>query len=136
MATKNDEKIIALKDQIAKKRENLAKKPTFSPITNCNIELFGTRCNLHAANRENLVLMMCTLQSLQTTAESNHMEDYLVISGYPAKDWISDIKSRLRVMQYNEDAKVLNQLERRLDSMLSDDKKTELELDSIAELLK
>lgn len=136
MATKNDEKILTLKDQIAKKREILAKKPTFAPITNCNIELLGTRCNLHAANREALVLMMCTLQNLQCMAETNHVEDYLIISGYPAKDWITDIKSRLQVMQYNEDAKALNQLERRLDSMLSDDKKTELELDSIAELLK
>ena len=63
--------------------------------------------------------------------EINNLE----ISGYYASEWIVDIKSKIEIITYKEKEKELKVLEAKLDKMLSDEKKTELELDEIAALL-
>lgn len=59
----------------------------------------------------------------------------VIIAGYSLADWLDDIKNHLKVQSYKDEKRKLNQLEKQLDALLSDDKRTELEIDSIAALL-
>ena len=58
------------------------------------------------------------------------------ISGYGVTAWIKDIKSKLVVSSLKKEEADLKKMEGKLDKLLSDDKKTELEIDEIANLLK
>lgn len=58
------------------------------------------------------------------------------ISGYSVTAWIKDIKSKLEVSDLKKEESDLKKMESKLDKLLSDDKKTELEIDEIAALLK
>ena len=60
----------------------------------------------------------------------------LEIAGYNIEEWIADIKSKIEIFEYKKKESELKVLEAKLDKMLSDEKKTELELDEIAALLK
>ena len=58
------------------------------------------------------------------------------ISGYSVTAWIKDIKRKLEVSGLKREEADLKKMESKLDKLLSDDKKTELEIDEIANLLK
>ena len=59
----------------------------------------------------------------------------LELSGYSIDDWISDIKNKMEVLNVKNEIANLKKMEAKLDKLLSEDKKTELELDDIAALL-
>ena len=59
----------------------------------------------------------------------------LEISGYNIVEWITDIKCKIEIFEYKKKETELKALEVKLDKMLSDEKKTELELNEIAALL-
>ena len=133
--SKNDNTIMELKAKIDKKREQLKETPKFNPTTNCSIELDGVRYNLHAAAKSDLVYLLCKLHSLSEAAWDLSCADELIIGGYTVDTWFQDVQARLAYMSYQDEMKKLKSLESKLDSMLSDDKKTELELADIAGLL-
>jgi hypothetical protein len=58
-----------------------------------------------------------------------------LMDGYTIQEWISDIKSKLEVLAQKNEESNLRMLESKLSMLLSEDKKTELELDAIANLL-
>lgn len=130
----NDEKIIALKEKINKKKEELAKSSgRFMPITNCSIEFRGTRYNINTFNSDQCVNMMAEINALRMSAENLGVT--LEISGYNVEDWISDIKNKLAVLSIKNEEKKLKQMEMQLEKLLSEDKKTELEIERIAQSL-
>lgn len=131
----NDDKILELKKRIDKKKEELGKAQRFAPVTSCSIELDGARHNLHAVSRETLVLLACKLQALYTAAADLGLEEDLVISGFHVKEWGTDIKARLAIMDRKKTEGELAAMEAKLDKLLSADKKTELELAAIEALL-
>lgn len=59
----------------------------------------------------------------------------IMFSGFSVLDWMADLRSKREVVVYQEESKKLDALNKQLEKLLSDDKKTELELDSIAALL-
>jgi len=61
LMSKNDEKILALRKQIENKKEELKKAVRFNPITNCSIELGGTRYNINTLTQEQLVILLVEL---------------------------------------------------------------------------
>ena len=60
----------------------------------------------------------------------------LMISGYSLDNWITDVKNNLSIQNYRTKKKKLDSLEKQLTALLSDDKQTELQIDSLEELLK
>lgn len=134
MCKTNDDTIMELKAKIAQKREKLATlKSKFVPETTCSIALDGVIYNLHVMDKPSLVLLICKLNALYESAKSLECVHELVISGYNIETWMEDVRSRLSSMDYASEMKKLAGLESRLDSMLSDNKKTEIELESIAD---
>ena len=137
MATKNDERILELKKQIEEKRSELGKPPRFTPITTCMFNYRGNRINIHTLMSPkdiNAILVYCNMYVMSAADMKIDCED-IVIDGFSVTDWIEDLKSKKAVLEYSTKKEQLTTLEKKLDKLLSDDKKTELEIESIADLL-
>ena len=126
----NDSRILELKKQIQKKKEELGKSSRFSPITNCSIEIDGIRTNLNASNKEQLTFLLVKLHSYLLASADLELEP-ISISGYTLEEWITDIKSKVAVLSRKEEETKLKTMEDKLTKLLSDGKKVELELDEI-----
>lgn len=133
--SKNDEKILILKEQIAKKKAQLNKAKKFIPATNCSIELEGQRSNIQVLNKEQLLFLLIKLNVYAMSAKNLEVIDQFIISGYHINDWIEDIKSRIDILNYKEEENKLRDMESKLDRLLSSEKKTELEINEIESLL-
>jgi hypothetical protein len=135
MAQKNDERIMQLKKIIEEKRQELASKPTrFNPITNCLLVFDKVTYNLHIDSSEMLLIKLNALLISAKDLEIN--TSTLMISGSSLDDWITDVEANLEVQRYKAEKKKLDMLEKQLTALLSDDKQTELQIDSLEELLK
>lgn len=134
--SKNDDRILELKKQIETKKQDLSKrKARFTPETNCVLDLDGNKHNLNVMGAEELTLLVIKLNMFIMSADSLKLP-HPIISGCVTDLWISDIRNKLEALSAKREELELKQMESRLDKMLSDDKKTELELEEIASLLK
>lgn len=134
--SKNDDRILELKKQVEDKKKEIASKKTrFVPVTNCILEMDGSTLNLNVLSESALFFLMVRLNSYRMSAADLGLDKF-EISGYDLNDWITDVKARLEVIATKIEENNLKAMEAKLDKLLSEDKKTELELDSIAELLK
>ena len=132
--SKNDDRILELKEKIDKKKQELSDKNTrFVPVTNCIMELDGETNNLHTCDVCKLAMLLVKLSLYKKEAEN--LDIKLMISGYGINDWITDIKNKIDAMTARLEMNNLKAMEAKLDKLLSEDKKTELELDDIAALL-
>lgn len=132
--SKNDDRILELKEKIEKKKLELSDKNTrFVPVTNCIIKLDAETNNLHACDADKLALLLVKLSLYKKEADNLGIK--LMISGYVIDDWITDIKNKIDVMTTKSEMNNLKAMEAKLDKLLSEDKKTELEIDDIAALL-
>ena len=137
MAAKNDERILTLRKQIEEKKEKLGKAPRFSPTTTCLLDYNGSRINLHTLNSTQDIDQMLTYFNMWVISAENIYVDpeTIMFSGFSVLDWMADLRSKREVILYQEESKKLDTLNKQLEKLLSDDKKTELELDAIADLL-
>lgn len=133
--SKNDDQILMLKQRIEVKKKEIGQIRRFSPLTSCSIELDGTRYNLHSADRSSLILLLCKLHNLDTASEELGYSEQCVICGFPTSSWISDIQEKLEIMAQKSELEKLKAMEVQLNKLLSDDKKTELEIGNIAAML-
>ena len=132
--SKNDDRILELKEKIEKKKQELSdKNKRFVPVTNCIIELDGVTNNLHTCDADKLALLLVKLSLYKKEAEN--LDINFVVSGYSIDDWITDIKNKFEVTKTKAEIYNLKAMEPKLDELLSEDKKTELEIDDIAALL-
>ena len=132
--SKNDDKIITLKKQIEKRREAIGKPIRFSPQTSCVIELDGVKYNINVLQRDELILLYCKLRALAMAADSLGI-DQPIISGFQLDLWGADIGVRIAAIDQKKDLAQLADMEKQLDKLLSNDKRTELEIDAIEKLL-
>lgn len=134
--SKNDDRILELKKQIEMKKQDLSKrKARFVPETNCILELDGNKYNLNVMSAEELTLLVIKLNMFIMSSDALKLP-HPIINGYVTDLWIADISNKLETLSTKKKEFELKQMESKLDKMLSDDKKTELELDGIAALLK
>ena len=137
MANQNDSKILKLKEQIETKKSELKKAKKFSPITNCSLELDGQRYNLNVLDEQKTLVLMTRVNIYKMSFDNLKLdEEHLCISGYTLSDWLTDLRARYEHLSLKEQEANLKAMEAKLDKMLSDEKKVELELDSIADMLK
>jgi len=136
MSNINDKKIMELKKQIAEKKVKLEGINRFVPVTNCSIELDGQRYNLNTLQKEQLTQLMVKVNLYSMSAKDLELDDDYIISGYKPEEWIADMKAKLNILSKKDEERKLKAMEEKLDRMLSDEKKTELELNDIEALLK
>lgn len=131
--SKNDERVLQLKEIIDKKKLELKGAKKFTPLTNCVLDLEGQKYNINVLQLNDLQLLLVRLNMYLISAKD--LKINLEISGYDIAEWIVDIKCKIEIFEYKKKEAELKTLEVKLDKMLSDEKKTELELDEIAALL-
>lgn len=132
--SKNDERVLQLKKVIEDKKAELKTVKRFTPLTNCVLDLEGQKYNLNVLQLGDLRLLLVKLNMYLISAKDLGIN--LEIAGYNIIEWITDIKAKTEIFEYKKKESELKALEAKLDKMLSDEKKTELELDEIAALLK
>lgn len=130
----NDDKILLLQKQIEEKKAKIEGSKRFVPVTNCVLKFREQAYNLNVLQREGLTLLLVELHVLNDKALE--MELDLVLSGYNIQDWIQDVASKLSVLDVREEMSKLKQMEQKLSELLSNEKRVELEIEAIAELLK
>lgn len=133
MATKNDEQIIKLKELVDKKREEIKKikKPTFE--TNLVLDLEGQKYNLNVLGAESLKMLKVRLNMYRLSMKDLSMN--IPISGYSVEQWLADISNKISCHEYKKHEKDLEETEKKLNALLSEDKKVELELNELAKSL-
>lgn len=132
--SKNDDRILVLRDKIFTQKEQLSKNnKRFSPITNCILDFRGAKYNLNTLNYDLCVNLLVELNALNMSAKDlGVMTSY---GGYTLSEWIIDIKNKMAMLDSKKKESELKAMEVQLERLLSEDKKTELEIDKIAELL-
>lgn len=137
MSNSNDERILLLKKQIETKKEKLGKSTRFAPVTNCNLEILDVRYNINTLDEEKLTSLLIYLNSQLMSAKVLGVDiEKFLVSGYTLTDWYTDVETRLDILSRTKEEKSLKLMEDKLVKMLSDGKKTELEIDEIESLLK
>lgn len=131
--SKNDERVLQLKKIIDEKKSELKAVKRFAPLTNCVLSLDNQNYNLNVLQLDDLKLLLVKLNMYLMSAKDLGIA--LEISGYNIAEWMVDVKSKMEIFEYKKKESELKTLEAKLDKMLSDEKKTELELDEIAALL-
>lgn len=137
MMSKNDDRILTLKKQIDDQKKELGKQPRFSPVTTCMFNYNGNRVNIHtltSVNDINAMLVYFNIYVMSAEKLGISCED-VCIDGFSVLEWMEDLYSKKAVVEYTAKKAQLTTLEKKLDKLLSDDKKTELEIDAIADLL-
>lgn len=134
MTQKNDEKIIGLKNKIQAQREKLKDaRMRVYPVTNCLLVLDKITYNLHVDSSE---MLLIKLNMIKMSADNLGINGKgIMISGYSIFEWMNDIMNFLEVSRNKQEKKRLDELEKQLNELLSDDKKTELEIDKIASMI-
>ncbi|MEC4565513.1 hypothetical protein L8C07_06105 [Paenibacillus sp. CMAA1739] len=135
MANNNDQKILELKKQIEAKKKQISKSQKFVPVTNCSIEVDGIRHNIQVLTKEQAISLMVKLNSYAMSADNLGLLHNYTISGFSVVEWIEDLKSKLDFMTRKEEEQKLKTMESKLDKLLSNDKKVELEISEIESLL-
>lgn len=133
--SKNDDRILELKKQVENKKKEIAKKNVkFVPETNLIIEINGQKTNINVLSEKDLNSLLVILNMYRMSSADLEMNDF-EISGYKIDKWMNDVRAKINMKTLKNEEAELKRLEEKLDKLLSEDKKTELELDSIAALL-
>lgn len=133
MANVNDQKIIELKKQVEVKKKQITKAKKFTPVTNCSLEIDNIRHNLNVISKSQIIDLLVKLTMYKIAADS--LKIVYSIGGFSVDEWIEDLNSRLELINVKEEELKLKAMESKLDQLLSAEKKVELELDDIANLL-
>lgn len=133
--SKNDDRIMLLKKQIEEKKVALMAAKSNEPYkTTCVIDLDGNKINIHVLKTNELAMLLVKLNVYRMSAENLGMQLF-AISGCDVNMWIDDVKKRIAMLKSKETEKELRAAEDKLNALLSEDKKTELEIDNIEALL-
>lgn len=135
--SKNDEKILELMSLIDKRKAELGSYRRPNMETNGVLHLDGNTYNLHALNDIGKInLLICQLHACIMSAENLKIDpNTLKISGYTLVQWLNDLGSQRAYIERRNAEAELQDYQSKLDTMLSSDKKTELEIDAIARAL-
>lgn len=137
MANKNDETILLLKKKVELQREELAKLPrSLQSETSTVFRPNTENMNLRVMSVEQLKLLKVKLHTYKMAALDLNMDlDEFTISGFTIDKWMHDIDTQISVLTRAEKEKKLKETENTLNKLLSDDKRTELELEALAKML-
>lgn len=135
MATKNDNLIMQLKEKVELKRKELNEFSTkeYKNKTILVIDMDGQKTNINVLSEDGLKLLLVKLNMYRLSMKDLEMS--VQISGYDVNDWIDDINAKLSTFTYKKRKKELEETEKQLDLLLSDEKKTELEIERLAKIL-
>ena len=126
----NDEKIIELKKKIADKKEKI--NAVFEPKTDMQLILNGNAYDINALPLKELIQTAIVFNSYVESAKQLGLLEEFNFSKHNAQLYIEDILSRIAYLRNKKELTDLQIAERKLESLLSAEKKTEIAIDKIA----
>ena len=131
----NDDKILELKRKIELEKAKLKEVSHFTPQTTCVYKINNdVKFNIRTMSINELNQMLIIVQTLICTAVPMNLID-TKFSGFTLAEWKADIIGIRDQKKIVERKAAIAQYESKLQSMLSDDKKTELEIAAIENAL-
>ncbi len=133
----NDKRIIEMREKIRVKKDELESITKVEYKTHLSLNLVGERYNLNVVSEDILLGILLNLNMINNAIKSDELlQTEYKLEGYSVEDWIHDVKAKYELKKVRAKKSELIALENKLVNMLSEDKKTELELDSIEEMIK
>jgi hypothetical protein len=139
--TNNDQKIKQLLEMVETQKKNLGSKPKISFKTNAILKLSNESYNLNTLNDIQSIIEIMSkiliIQDYYNKASSilNVNTEPLMVSNFSINDWIHDFKQRIDLIKYNKKSAQLDKTQQQLNSLISEEAKTELELNNIESFL-
>lgn len=139
----NDERILQLRETIAKRREELKKGGVtrFVPLTDCliPISLVGNEnININVLGKPELVTLGAILLAVSNGYKDfGFSDDTFPLHGrcFTLADYLADVTNRIKYLETLDARRELDAAEKKLSALLSDTKKTELAIDDIVAAL-
>lgn len=139
---KNDDIIKQLMTKVATQKEALGTKPKVSWKTNGVFQFDKTNhLNMNTVNDSGkLVLALAHLlvqntSTLEAAKMLNVNPPKFDWSGYSIEDWIEDFKMRLSIISWEAKKAQLDATQAKLSQLVSEEARTEMELENIAKSL-
>ena len=141
---KNDDMIKQLMSKVAAQKESLGTKPKVSWKTNGVFKFEDGKdyFNINTVqNSEPLVKALAYLLQRSSLYEeaSKRLEvpvpSDLGFGGYSVQEWTEDFKLRISVLKWEEKKRQLDETEKKLAALVSEEARTEMELEKIAKSL-
>jgi hypothetical protein len=128
----NDDKIKELLNQLNDKKNKLGKRERHVLETNGLLKIDDKSFNINTINNPNVIVeLLANLISRENNyneaAKRLNIQSQFTWNGYTIEQWETDFRNRK--------LKELKELENRLNSLISDDGKTSLEIDNISGVL-
>ncbi len=143
----NDKKVKEFREIVAMKKAEIAKAEKLNWLTNCTFSYNRDTSNPHQRFNiqtvtdpkefvEALAFLIVQERSFAEAANELGVSAKFKWQGFDTEDWKQDFQTRISRIKIAEKKKELAQLEVRLNALLSEDLKAELELIEIEKLLK
>ena len=142
---KNDVRVQKLIEEVKKRKDSISKTEKATWITNGSFRCFenSTEGSFNLQTVTNEVVLAKALAflidregSFKEACKRLDVKGSFVWLGYSVSDWESDFKTRLAKVRLNSEKKKLATLEKQLESLMSDDLKTDMQLAEIEKMLK
>ena len=140
---KNDEMIKTLLAKVETQKKDLGDKPRASWRTNgiFKFDPLGTHFNLNTvADYSHLVEALAFLIQRKSALEAAGKElgvdaQEFKWNGYTYQDYVEDFKTRLTIVNWEHKKRLLDETKAKLSTLVSEEARTEMELESISKLL-
>lgn len=142
--SKVDQEVMALLQKVRQKKEAIKtqKRPQWK--TNCSYALRenpNQRINIQTVRDEDKLLdlaggMLLDVEYKQKAADKLGLEFNQTINGYSHEDWLEDIQTRANMLKVEKEKREIEELDRRINKLVSSEQRREMELRELQELLK
>jgi len=141
MAKKNDVLVGQLLKKVEEKKAQIKKIKNPSFKTNLSLPIDGTTTRINL-NVEHPILLFRILVDLETRIEKSQgiAEKWDIVfdnswHGYTLEDWRDDVVLKIKQSQAQRQVTELRTIEKKLEGLMSEDKRTNIELEKLSELL-
>ena len=141
MAKKNDLLVGQLLNKVEEKKLQIKKIKNPSFKTNLSLPIDGTttRINLNVASPELLFKIIVDLETRIEKSDKVAAKYDLVFDniwhGFDLEDWRDDVVLKIKQNQAQRQVAELKTIEKKLESLMSEDKRTNMELENLSKLL-
>lgn len=132
-----DKKVLDLMDKVKSKRAQIKEMGRVQWTTTCSLVLPGfERVNIQVeGSLHHLLTLIGVLRSMQRgfedAARELGLKETATWQSFAIDDWVSDIKQRIRVMNINSEKKKLAEMEKKLNSLTSEEQRRAIALQEL-----
>jgi hypothetical protein len=141
MAKKNDALVGQLLKKVEEKKAQIKKikNPSFKTNLSLPVDGTSTRINLNVASPELLFRILVDLETRIEKSSAVAGKYDLVFDnawhGFTLEDWRTDVVLKIKQSQAQRQVTELRTIEKKLEGLMSEDKRTNIELEKLSELL-